>query len=141
MNILELQKSFIWLLFFNNLRKQTSHNCFQPKPLDRKCVVISTATSSLKRCFPLLPICLVGVHLFLCYLYSFTHNNRALNRNMTCVTVGAGTAKHSLAPEFIPVFSWFCVAQSLVFSFLCSILRSLFVLLFSPLCCLFFYHF
>ena len=118
MDILKLQKSFIWLLFFNNLRKQTSHNFFQPKPLDRKCV-----------------------HLFLCYVYSFTHNNRAFNRNMTCVTVGAGTAKHSLAPEFIPVFSWFCVAQSLVFSFLCSILRSLFVLLFSPLCCLFFYHF
>jgi hypothetical protein len=29
MNILKLQKCFIWLLFFNNLRKRTSHNFFE----------------------------------------------------------------------------------------------------------------
>jgi hypothetical protein len=29
MNILKLQRCFIWLLFFNNLRKRTSHNVFE----------------------------------------------------------------------------------------------------------------
>ena len=56
------------------------------------------------------------------------------------VTSGAGTAYPSGAPEFTPGFQWGSCYS--IFSFICMIYRSLFVLLyffFWPLCCLFFF--
>ena len=60
--------------------------------------------------------------------------------NTTGATSGAGTAYHSGAHEFTPSFQWGSFYS--IFSFMCMLCRSLFVLLYFfcwPLCCLFFF--
>ena len=69
---------------------------------------------------------------------SFITYHRVCNQsNTTGATNGAGTAHHSGAHDFTPVFQW-CSCYS-IFSFMCNVCRSLFVLLTFfvwPLCCL-----
>jgi len=52
-------------------------------------------------------------------------------------TSGAGTAYPGGAPEFTPGFKWGSCYS--IFSFMCMLCRSLDVLFFWPLCCLFFF--
>ena len=51
----------------------------------------------------------------------------SVNSNTMGFTSGAGTDDHSGPPEFIPSFQWGSCCS--IFSFMCSVLRSLFVLL------------
>ena len=75
------------------------------------------------------------------FLSPFTTYYRVCNQiNATGVTSGAGTAHSSGAHEVTPGF--LCGSCNLIFSFICMLCRSLFVLLyffFWPLCCLFFF--
>ena len=71
-------------------------------------------------------------------LSSFTICNQI---NTTGATSGAGTAYPSVAPEFTLSLQWGSCYS--IFSFICMLCRSLFVLLFIffwPLCCLFFFN-